>query len=46
MKLVPIPTPPSSSHPHTPLREAKATIIYTETDEAPVSQHSAQALSR
>mmetsp|Transcript_17167 Transcript_17167/g.23578 ORF Transcript_17167/g.23578 Transcript_17167/m.23578 type:complete len:808 (-) Transcript_17167:85-2508(-) len=30
-----VPSPPTSSHPHTPLPTAKGTIIYTETDEAP-----------
>jgi hypothetical protein len=30
-----IPPPPKSNHPHVPLPNAKGTIIYTETDEAP-----------
>jgi hypothetical protein len=30
-----IPAPPSSNHRHTPLPNAKGSIIYTETDEAP-----------
>lgn len=30
-----IPPPPSSNHPHAPLPNAKGSIIYTETDEAP-----------
>lgn len=30
-----VPDPPTSHHPHTPLPNAKASIIYTETDEAP-----------
>eukprot|EP00980_Cylindrotheca_fusiformis_P016971 scaffold5159_cov112-Cylindrotheca_fusiformis.AAC.25 len=32
---VEIPPPPTSHHPHTTLPNAKGTIIYTETDEAP-----------
>ncbi len=30
-----VPDPPTSHHPYTPLPNAKASIIYTETDEAP-----------
>ena len=30
-----IPSAPTSNHPHTPLPNAQASIIYTETDEAP-----------
>lgn len=32
---VTVPSPPKSNHPHVPLPNAKGTIIYTETDEAP-----------
>jgi hypothetical protein len=32
---VEIPNPPSSNHHHVPLESAQASIIYTETDEAP-----------
>ena len=31
------PLPPTSNHPYTPVPDAIASIIYTETDEAPVS---------
>ena len=30
-----VPPPPTSNHPHSPLPNAAASIIYTETDEAP-----------
>ncbi len=30
-----VPKPPTSIHPHTPLGDAKGSLIYTETDEAP-----------
>jgi hypothetical protein len=32
---VAIPKAPTSNHPHTPLPNATASIVYTETDEAP-----------
>ena len=30
-----VPTPPTSNHPHVPLPDARGSIIYCETDEAP-----------
>jgi hypothetical protein len=33
--VIPVPKPPTSNHPHTPLPNAHGSMIYTETDEAP-----------
>jgi monomeric isocitrate dehydrogenase len=30
-----VPTPPTSNHAHKPVPNASASVIYTETDEAP-----------
>jgi len=35
MSSVSVPDAPTSNHPHTPLENASASIVYTETDEAP-----------
>ena len=35
MSTVDVPPPPTSNHEHTPVKNAQAMIVYTETDEAP-----------
>lgn len=35
LSTVKVPDAPTSNHPHSPLPDAKGSIVYTETDEAP-----------